>query len=896
MIRILCIDDKPEVLDKTLEKLGNYSGFYIEACINYDLALDKIRNNLFDLVISGISGLITESLNFLCSVRSLKPGIPYIIFSCRGYEEDVICLLNEGADYFVQSDPGDDTCYLILESRIRKSVDKSRTQKGIIEGREEFSTIFWQYPDGIVQIGRDLRICYVNFRFTELTGYKREDILGVDFRRFTRSNGTESLIDQINSVFYTGKSISTEYLFAEEKWFWIIISPYVGPLNDIRKVILSVRDITSQKRAVFECEKYQYDLLEQWKLTNALLEAIPGPVYFIGTDGRYTGCNQAFSEMAGVSRNDLIGKSVDEVWNSKDAAVFKRTDSELIKTGSLLPFPQNITAINGQVYEVIHQKNIVRNHLGVITGIVGSFHDITDYHRVITDLKKLEEQFRMILTLTPDIFAIITPGMEFSYISPAAEYQTGFLKDEIIGPIDRYIHRDDIQRIKQEIRQLKDKPDRSVWAEFRTRKRDGSYLLLAGTAYNAIDNPAINGILVTCRDITLQRTTEKLLSRTEKIFYSLLDHIPAIVLLLDTSGKIIRINPLFSKITRTSQDNTEGLLLAEFFMPEYKPELESMITRIRSSLLPEFGEFRIISESGFVTISSVVCPIIEDEEILIGFIGIDVTEKKELLGKLYETLTRNEVLDQLVTERTEEISCLLDQKDRIILGIAHEFRTPLTPLKCLLPILIEEEKDAKRKEMLTILMNNSMKMVSIVEKILYLAKSGRMHKLVDLNLISIHNLIDKVFHIYREMGDRKKCSLVNKIDKDLVLNISPSYLESIFGNLISNAIKYSKSGGKVRVLSYEDKDKISIIVMDNGIGMTENELDHIFEPFFKADPSRHDRTSPGLGLTMTRKLVDVLGGTISITSQGLGKGTSVTVRFSKENDNSDLSTYKVCSG
>ena len=74
---------------------------------------------------------------------------------------------------------------------------------------------------------------------------------------------------------------------------------------------------------------------------------------------------------------------------------------------------------------------------------------------------------------------------------------------------------------------------------------------------------------------------------------------------------------------------------------------------------------------------------------------------------------------------------------------------------------------------------------------------------------------------------------------------------------------------------------VRICVQDNGVGLTEKDLSRIFEPFFKADPSRHDRSSSGLGLSVTKRLIMAIGGEIYIRSEGLGKGTEVEIRLKK---------------
>ena len=110
---------------------------------------------------------------------------------------------------------------------------------------------------------------------------------------------------------------------------------------------------------------------------------------------------------------------------------------------------------------------------------------------------------------------------------------------------------------------------------------------------------------------------------------------------------------------------------------------------------------------------------------------------------------------------------------------------------------------------------------------------------------------------------------------DVTLRADPALLELVWNNLLSNAIKFTPSGGRIRLTSQAEEDAVAVSVEDTGCGMDEKTLGHIFEKFYQGDPSRATEGN-GLGLALVKKVLDLAGSTIQVTSR-LGEGTRFTV-------------------
>ena len=278
--------------------------------------------------------------------------------------------------------------------------------------------------------------------------------------------------------------------------------------------------------------------------------------------------------------------------------------------------------------------------------------------------------------------------------------------------------------------------------------------------------------------------------------------------------------------------------------------------------------------------------IMEDLQNTIGALTIAETEirqkNEELLMMNQElNVTRaelsilNQNLEVKVKERTADVEKLLKQKDEFVSQLGHDLKTPLTPLNVLLPIIKEREQDPQQKELLGTVYNNVLYMKNLVMKTLTLAQLNSPNTVLSLQEIDLSVHIHNILDMERPFFQGKNVIFENNIPSDTVVQIDLIQIRELFDNLISNAIKYSQNDEvKISFDAKQMNDCYVVLVKDNGIGIEANQIQYVFDEFYKADYSRHDLQSTGLGLSICKRIVEKHGGRMWVESEGKGKGTT----------------------
>lgn len=231
----------------------------------------------------------------------------------------------------------------------------------------------------------------------------------------------------------------------------------------------------------------------------------------------------------------------------------------------------------------------------------------------------------------------------------------------------------------------------------------------------------------------------------------------------------------------------------------------------------------------------------------------------ENFNKMAAELSRTEVL------HTDFIS-----------NVSHEIKTPLAVIQNYATLLQNEklDKDTRKKYAQT-LAGASRRLTALITNILKLNKLENQEIIPENETINLTEALAETVLGYEEMIESKGVELICDFDEDVKVISSTSYLEIVWNNLLSNAVKFTDCGEKISVSLKKENDWAVVRVADTGCGISAETGKHIFEKFYQGDTS-HAQEGNGLGLALVKKVIDIVGGKIDVSSV-VGEGTTFTI-------------------
>jgi signal transduction histidine kinase len=230
-----------------------------------------------------------------------------------------------------------------------------------------------------------------------------------------------------------------------------------------------------------------------------------------------------------------------------------------------------------------------------------------------------------------------------------------------------------------------------------------------------------------------------------------------------------------------------------------------------------------------------------------------------------------------LSERREQADA---QRTAMVSDVAHELRTPLTNIRSWL----EAAEDglatpASDPALAGALLREALQLQHIIDDLQDLAVAEATGLRLSPEAIPVAELLTQVITAHRGKAETRDVTLTAHAPGNLQVSADPVRLRQALGNLVSNAIRYTPAHGTVSVVGREDADEIIISVVDDGTGINEEDLPHVFDRFWRADRSRSRATGgSGLGLAIVRQIAQAHGGSVSVASSH-GKGSSFTLHL-----------------
>ncbi|MDG6219279.1 MAG: PAS domain S-box protein, partial [Candidatus Thermoplasmatota archaeon] len=393
---------------------------------------------------------------------------------------------------------------------------------------------------------------------------------------------------------------------------------------------------------------------------------------------------------------------------------------------------------------------------------------------------------------------------------------------------------------------------------------------------NSIKKVRIAGkdrILVVARDITNQKKVENSLKESESKYQSLVETLNEGIWKIDEHANTTFVNKHMADMLGYTKEEMIGISLFSF-MDEQGKKIAKQKLNNRLQGYAERHAFEFIKKDGEkLYVEIIATPLLDESGSYQGALAavIDVTELKKAHEKL---IVMNKGLEKLVDERTRKIQHLLKQKDEFINQLSHDLKNPLGPFIYLLPILKNNMTNEKNVEIVEVLQRNAKYMQNLVKRTIELARLNSSKTQFTFESIDLSDLLNEVIWLNNSLFDREHMLVNNSISSGISVNVDKLHIQEVFTNLFNNAVKYSKEPGTITIDANRNDNDVTVSVKDAGIGISPDQLPYLFDEYFKADSSRHDFDSTGLGLPICKRIIERHGGRIWAESEGHEKGST----------------------
>jgi hypothetical protein len=360
----------------------------------------------------------------------------------------------------------------------------------------------------------------------------------------------------------------------------------------------------------------------------------------------------------------------------------------------------------------------------------------------------------------------------------------------------------------------------------------------------------------------------------------------------ESDGTILTWNPGAERLFGYAAAEIVGQPIAVLVPPSRMDELARVAGKIESGAGVADHKTRGLRRDGTeVDVSLTVSPIRDDTGAVRGaaVIARDITDLKRQQSQLEALLAKErvaradaEAAQGALAEQNERLRELDRLKDEFIALVSHELRTPLTSIHGYVELLLEGgagELGPDQERFLGVVARNSQRLMQLVGDLLFMAQVEAGKLALELEKVDLNEVLTECLEAAKPAADDIGIELVGELEETPAMLADRSRLGQVLDNLVSNALKFTRGGGRVSVRVARDGDDALVEVADTGVGIPAAEQERLFERFFRSSNAT-DQAIPGtgLGLTIAKAIVERHGGSIEIESVE-GEGTTVRVRL-----------------
>ncbi len=744
--------------------------------------------------------------------------------------------------------------------------------------------------DGICIFDDTKAVIEVSERFADMLGYSVTELLGMHPWDWDIEYSEPQLDAQFPQLAGMNYTLETRHRRKDGTVYDAEVTIRFTRIGGKRLAVSVARDISSRKRLEAELRLAYQTLESERALLKTLVRTIPNLVWLKDPGGIYLACNTEFERFFGHSEAQIVGKTDFDFVDAELAQFFREHDRAAILAGKPTINEEWITyASDGHRALLVTTKTPMYRPDGSVIGVLGVAHDITELRRQEQALRESRETLnraQAVAHLGSWVLNIESSQLDWSdeaYRIFGIPIGTPLTLEHFLD----CIHSDDLAMVgtawHAALKGADYDVEHRIWVQGQLRwvrerafiERDASGRALRG--------------LGTVQDITERNQTASQLREERLLRDTIQDAIPGISYALDARGFFVFWSRSFEQVSGRSAAEMAHFNALDLFDGS---DRNHVAERIRQTF--EAGESdaeaELISKDGRRTAYYFTGRRIEmgGQLILVGA-GVDISERKAAENRLRQF---NQELEARVLQKTADLQASYGKlreaklaaesataaKSTFLANMSHEIRTPLNAILGISYLLQRENPSASQRSKLDKIDVSGRHLLSLINDILDLSKIEAGKLFINQDNFHLSSVLDNVASIIKEAALNKGLGL--DLDPDGVpvwLWGDATRLRQALLNFAGNAVKFTRQGTiHLRAILQDEhagRLKVRFEVADTGIGITAEQQAHLFQDFVQADgTTARQYGGTGLGLSLTRRLVELMGGKVGVESV-LGQGS-----------------------
>jgi PAS domain S-box-containing protein len=608
-----------------------------------------------------------------------------------------------------------------------------------------------------------------------------------------------------------------------------------------------------------------------------LFTNIPTALFQATSDGRFLAVNPAFASLFGYrTPEELAAADAGSLY--VDPRDRLRWIEMMDREGAVRGHEIRVRRRDGTIIWVRETARAIRGPGGRLLYYDGSMEDITEHKRAEAQVRKLSRATEQ----APSIVVITDTDERIEYVNPRFTEITGYDAAEVLGrPATRLaedLPPEDQQRLRAAL-----EAGRTWQGEFHAYKKDGGRYWERATV-SSLRGPdrTITHFIKVAEDVTEQKAALESRRQTEQRFRALIERSLDLISLVSAEGVLVYESPAAQQILGYAPGERIGRRALEFIHPDDLDRVggfhRDLLARPGGSIAVHVrvrhkdGSWRWLEGSATNLL----------HEPSVGAIVAnyrDVTERRLIEDEIRRL---NVQLEQRVIERTAELRDAKEEAERanraksdFLSRMSHELRTPLNAILGFAQLLEMEPLAEEQRDSVRQILRGGQHLLRLVNEVLDITRIEAGNTPPSLEPVGLAAIVEESLDLIMPLAAQRQIQVVNATPEawERYVHADSQRLKQVLLNVLSNAVKFNRDGGIVR-LSCEDRPngRLRIGVADTGVGIPHDRLPRLFIPFERLGAEQIGVEGTGLGLAHSRALVDSMGGEIGVETEP-GRGS-----------------------